>query len=157
MVKLKKRILSLILACTIVLAMSTMSFATVQSGPRILIEDKDFNLEEKSFIDDKGFLMLPLRSLLEKLDYIVKWNDEDKSVNLLRESQNILLQNGSMDLYINGKLERLTKAPLIKDNKTFVTAELLDKSLDSVLGWNSKSESLRIRNIKDEEDRKSVV
>ena len=147
----KKRILSLILACTIVLAMSTMSFATVQSGPRILIEDKDFNLEEKSFIDDKGFLMLPLRSLLEKLDYIVKWNDEDKSVNLLRESQNILLQNGSMDLYINGKLERLTKAPLIKDNKTFVTAELLDKSLDSVLGWNSKSESLRIRNIKDED------
>lgn len=134
-----------------VLAMSTMTFANVQSGPSILKEDKPINLEVQSFMDEKGILMLPLRTLLEKLDYIVNWNKEDQSVNLLKENQNILLKNGSKVLEVNGKMKTMLNSPIIKENKTFVPAELLDKSLNSVLGWNSKREILRLKDIKDED------
>lgn len=147
----KKKLISSMLALAIMIGISSMAFATAEFSPSILIEDKEIELGGNSFIDDDGLLMLPLRPLFEKLGYLVEWNKKDQSVDLSREGKDILLKKGSNDFQVNGEEKNLYRAPIIRDSRTFVPVELVDKSLDAVLGWNSRAEEFRLKPIKDED------
>ncbi len=147
----KKRILSFILVLSMVLGMSTAIFGDTGLKPSIVVNGKQISLES-SYLDENGMLMIPLRSLLEKLNYKVKWDNDDKSVTLLKGEQEIVLKIGSKELSVNGQISKMKNTPAIKDRKTFVPVELLDKSLNSVLGWNSKNQTLQMRDIKENKE-----
>lgn len=141
----KKRILSLALALTMLMGISAVSFA---NSPSIVVNNQTMALENESFIDENGRLMLPLRSLLEKMNYLVRWKDEDKSVNFSKDSKEVVVKIASKELNVNGNIENISRAPIIEEARTFVPAELLDESLDAVLSWNSKKRILGLRDIK---------
>lgn len=152
----KKRILSLILVFSIILGISSIAFGENIVSPSIMVNNKTISLDRESFKDEKGTLMVPLRSLFEQLNYKVKWN-EDMSINLNKENQSALLQIDKQDLNINGKIEKMQYSPIIKEKKTFVPVELIDKTLNSVLAWNSKKEVLGLRDIKVNEEKIFVM
>ena len=144
---LKKRVLSIILAFSMIMGISITAFGQ----PNIAVDDKPITLERESFLGEEGILMIPLRGLLERLGYKVIWNNADWSVKLMKDDQEISLAIDSKDIYVNGEKVEMKNPPIIKANKSFIPAELLDKSLDKVLGWNSKTETLRLRD-KEEKD-----
>lgn len=129
-----------------VIGMSTIVFGDKEIKPNIIVNDRSISLEE-TYLDENGILMIPLRSLLEKLNYKVEWNKEDKSITISKQEQEILLKISSKDISVNGKIKKTKVAPIIKGNKTFVPAELLDKSLDLILSWDNKLKTLQMRDI----------
>lgn len=145
-IDLKKRILSLMLLISMILGMSALAFA---GDPSISLNNETITLEQESFIDENGVLMLPLRSLLEKMNYEVTWNGQDRSVNLSKDDQDILLKIDSKEVAINGETETIGNSPIIKESRSFIPAEMLDISLDSILSWNSKDSLLSLRDARE--------
>lgn len=143
----KKRILSLVLVISMVIGISAVSMGQSGVNPSIEVNDKPISQEKESYLDESGVLMVPLRSVAEKLDYSVNWNNEDRSVTLSKLDQEVILKIGNKEVNINGEIQTIENTPVIKEYKTYVPAELLSKSLDLVLGWNSKKQNLRIRDI----------
>lgn len=133
----KKRILSLILIISMIMGLCNFAIATE-------VPDS-ISLEQEMYLDENGILMIPLRSTLEDLDYEVKWSDHDKNVEILKGDKNVIIKIGSNNVGVNGEIKKLKSSPIIKNNKTFIPAELLSRYLDIIVGWNMKHNNLEIR------------
>lgn len=140
----KKRILSLVLIISMVMGLFSFAIANEMPDP--------ISLEREIYLDENGILMIPLRSTLEDLNYEVKWNNQNKSVEILKADEKVLLRINSNDVNVKGETKKLGSVPVIKNEKTFVPAELLSKSLDLVVGWNMKHNNLQIREISEDRE-----
>lgn len=137
----KKRIISLILIISMVMGLFSFSLANEMPSPA--------SVGEEMYLDENGILMVPIRSKLEELNYQVNWDNKDRSVELLKGEEEVLLKIGSKDVDVNGTVKNLENPPIIKDKKTFVPVELLSKTLDLIVGWNIKHNNLEIREVKE--------
>ncbi len=133
----KKRIVSLILILSITIGFGSVGIAR---------EGLNDNLwKEEIYLNENKILMLPLRSSLESLNYQVKWNEKDKSIDVLKDKEKITLKIDSEKVRLGEEIVKLENKPILKDGKTFIPAELLSKTLDLIVGLNIKHEHLDIR------------
>lgn len=102
----------------------------VLAKEEVAVELKEVVLSKQSlFINDKGVTMIPLRFVAEELDYEVKWNNEDRSVELLRGPQWSLVTIGK-DSYNFARMHiELGTAPIILNDHTFVPVSFAEQVL----------------------------
>ena len=96
------------------------------------VETKEVILSKDSlFVNDKGVTMIPLRFVAEELGYEVKWNSEDRSVEILRGPQWSLITIGQ-DNYNFARMHiELGTAPVIVNDHTFVPLNFAEEVLVS--------------------------
>lgn len=94
------------------------------NGNKLVLENKMFNDENKN-------LMIPLREVAKALGFEVNWIDETKSVELKKDDYTVGLTIG-LDKYKYYDLEiELGISPEIKEDKTYVPVEFIEKILIS--------------------------
>ena len=74
---------------------------------------------------EEGVVMTPLRSTVAELGYEVQWND-DKSIELTKQNQTIVIQIGKLDYTLNKSLGKFSKAPELQKGITYVSTEILE-------------------------------
>ena len=146
-----KRLLSGLLVLVLVLGLSINTLASAQSDIVLLLNGRKISLEDKAFLNDKNQLMIPLRKIGEELGYEVIW-EEDRSITLSKDNDTVHLKIGESKLLTNGEEFDLETPPVLKESKSYVTAELLNKGLNLVAGWNGKHNILMLRQLKDNEE-----
>jgi hypothetical protein len=95
-------------------------------------EVKSFTLPVDETYTEKKIVMVPLRVVVEGLGYVVGWDDEQKKVTVAKGTDVHLLNIGNQ-LYDQSKL---SVAPVIKDEKTFVPIEYFEKILGATYEVN---------------------
>lgn len=81
------------------------------------------------FTNDKDITMIPLRFVVEELGYEVKWNDEAKSVEIIKGPQWSIVTIGK-DSYNFARMHiELGTAPIISNGKTFVPLSFAEEVL----------------------------
>lgn len=138
-----KRILSLVLIFTLILSMSISAFATPQSIDIILNGDK-LLLENSAYLGEEGKVMVPIRQILETLEFEVDWNNDERSITASKGSDIVELKVGETKLNSNDEELNILEEPVIKNNKTYVPLELFSQGFDFVIGWDSKHQVLNI-------------
>ena len=69
--------------------------------------------------------MIALRETATGLGYKVQWN-EDRSIELTKENQTIVIKVGEVDYSLNRSLGKFSKAPELRDGTLYVSASILD-------------------------------
>ena len=114
--------------------------AQTAPGKIIVMEEAEIRVFDGVFIKDKKVklnnpiykaetVMLPLRQIAEALGYEVKWDNETKSVELIKGREQFSLTIGSLDYYYKGRVLKLDTAPELKDSRTFAPSAFFEKVL----------------------------
>ena len=144
-----KRLVSVILTISLVLGMSTITLGESQPQPRIMFNGTTISLEDEVYVNEEGQIMCPLRELAEKMDYLVIWNESDRSITLSKDSEIIKLKVGESRIIVNEENMDINSKPIIKEGKTFVPVELFSNALNLIVGWDNKQQILKINQPKE--------
>ena len=94
------------------------------------VEAKEVVLNKQlMFINDKGVTMIPLRFVAEELGYEVKWNDESRSVELMKGPQWSLVTIGKDSYNFSRMHIELGTAPVIVNGSTNVPLSFAEEVL----------------------------
>ena len=97
----------------------------------IIVNGKELNKKAQSV---NGIVMVPLRETVESLGYEVTWNNDTRSVEILRLSQwtSITIDDNN---YFKNRMahQKLSHAPILINNSTYLPAEFLNVILDLAL------------------------
>lgn len=95
----------------------------------IVVEEREENEIEDEVVEneikEEVKEMIALRATVSELGYKVQWND-DKSVELTKQNQTIILNVGNVDYSLNRSLGKFSKAPELKNGTLYVSASILD-------------------------------
>lgn len=95
---------------------------------KVVVDEKELKLEHEIYNSD-GRQMIPLRPISEALGYEVKWNNEERSVELTKGAQWTKVTIGEDNYNFAKMLVKLGRAPEIKENKTYVPVEFIEEVL----------------------------
>lgn len=137
-----KRIALIAINMALALSISTTTLGADYSS-NIIINDNNLKLGEiqKS---EKEQIMLPLRLISEQLNYLVKWNNKDRSIELSTEQETFSLKIGQSKVKVGKKEIDLDTSISMKNGKTLVPIEFFDRVLNLKLAWNDKEKTFRI-------------
>ncbi len=144
-----KRFVAAIIAVSLILSMAAFAFGANESPIQVTLNDEKIILDNGIYLNEAGQLMTPLRQLAETLDYQVIWNPEDKSVDLSKDEETIQLRIGEANVKVNGESMTLGAEAVIKGNKTFIPVSFLSDAMDLVVGWDAKTQGLKIKQEKE--------
>ena len=172
-----KRIISLLLALTMVFSMATISFAVddtmITTSRPILISPKPvvdnsikvyLNNDVIDFTDENGNVvnpqlindrtMVPMRKIFEVFEADVQWEGETETVTAVTEEKTIVLQiNNNIAKIINasGETEEITldSAPVIIEGRTLVPVRFIAESLELKVGWDGSTNSVIIIDVEE--------
>ncbi len=78
-----------------------------------------------SYIKDE-VLMVPLRKIAEHLGYEVEWNNENRSILLIRGNASFTISIGREEYGYNKSLGRFDKTPEINNGKTYIPQSFIE-------------------------------
>lgn len=102
-----------------------------------------------------GTTYVPMRGIFEALGADVKWNDSEKSITVINNSDTIKLYVGKNDIFINGKKSAKSPYPVISAGRTLVPLRSISELLGADVDWNSATRRIDI-STEDEVKYKSI-
>ncbi|MBU5311313.1 serine hydrolase [Tissierella carlieri] len=142
-----RRLISLILSFILILGIPFNALSEAGSKIQIILDEEVVELENNAFLNQDGKLMYPLRDLAEKLGYSITWNG-NQNITFSNENSNIQVNIGKSIIVLDQKEIDLETNIIAVNGKTFVPLSFLSDALDLVVGWDTKTQSLRINQIK---------
>jgi uncharacterized protein YkwD len=91
-----------------------------------------------------GRTLIPLRSIMETFGAEVTWNPIDQSILITRQDAIITLQIDNLVADVNGRNLALDTPPKLIDSRTFVPIRFISESLNLLVRWDSKNQTVYI-------------
>lgn len=142
MLKFTKKAVSV--AAPVILS-AAMVFPVSASEPKISVylNNVPIVFDTEPSIND-GTTYVPMRGIFEALGADVKWNDSEKSITVINNSNTIKLYVGKNDIVINGKKSAKSPYPVISDGRTLVPLRSISELLGAEIDWNSATRRIDI-------------
>lgn len=148
----KRLLLSLFLIVSIILTSTGVVFASaavkITEVPdiKIIMEGKLTKYTDVPLMI-QGRTMLPLRELLVNLgvpndDEHIIWNNQEKSVTVIKGDTRIYLAEGNKTAYVNDESFELDVAPIIYKMRTYIPLRFVAEALDMKVVWEGKSQAV---------------
>lgn len=147
-----KKLVSILLIFTLLFSMSSISMGAPGANPRLVLDNKNLSLEQEIYLNDSKQIMVPLRAVAEKLNYVLSWNNTDKCIELKNSSRTVKLKIGKPNVSIDNIEISLSSAPVLKNDKTFIPVEVFSKALGLIVGWDTVSGKLNITQPKENKE-----
>ena len=137
-----KRIISLFLAITLILAMVSMP-VSAESNITIYVNEEILQCDVAPYIEN-GRTMVPMRKIFEALDAKVDWEGTTQTITATKNDVVIILQINNSTMKNNGVDEVLDVAPVIVGSSTFVPIRAVSQSLKANVEWLGHNQSVYI-------------
>lgn len=148
-----KKILFIVSFTVLFLTSIAVSFAktsAIVEKPELkVIVDGKQQILNNTPINYNGRVLLGLRELLVSIgvpddDACIKWNPQDKSINIFYYDKDISLSIGNKNAMVNGKSVQIDAEPVIYKNRTYIPARFIAQSLEKLVFWDGKTGSVVI-------------
>lgn len=96
--------------------------------------------------------LLPIRAVIEEIGGEVGWNGETSEVTLTYGNDEIKLEIGSTEAYLNGKKADLDTAPAIIGGRTMLPIRFIAESFKFEVKWDGKTQKITVSNKADSDD-----
>lgn len=107
--------------------------------------ENEILLDSPAYINGEGYTMLPVRAIAEALDATVNWDENTKTVSILRGQRIMSIEVGSDEMYINGTKVPMNTKAAIKDERIFVPVRDIANALSiSNIEWNEETKTITL-------------
>lgn len=134
-----KRVISLILALSIIFGVPILTLCGSKNQLNLIINGVELERENKICIDEEGYIMLPLRLIFEKLNYQVKWKEKENKVQVYNEGKEIEFKIGEYNSFI-------------KNGRTFISLEHLNEKSDLIIGLDKNHQNIKINKFEENKE-----
>ena len=137
-----KRILSLILALTIVISM----FAVVVMASdeiKVMLDGNKLVFDVLPQIID-GRTMVPMRKIFEEIGAEVLWDGDTKTITATKDDITVKMQIDNKVINVSGKDISLDVPPMLVDSRTLVPARAVAESFDLKVEWDDETKTVYI-------------
>ncbi|MEK3883943.1 TraB/GumN family protein [Paenibacillus sp. PL2-23] len=147
-----KKLVALFTSLIMALSFASAVGAAPAAPPlEIYVNDKLITFKEDKPVKENGTTLVPVRMLLEQLDFELEWHQESQvatatSVNP-RHQLVISLQIGNDTAYVNGKPQKLLLAPKKINQRTYVPLRFIVEQSGYQIDWNEQLNRISIDTI----------
>ncbi len=138
----KKLLLSLLLATTILLPATNVSAQEIT----VIANGQIVNYDSAPVIENNTTLV-PLRQTFEALDIDVDWNAKSKTITADKDGVTVVLTVGLTTAYKNGQPFEMSVAPQIINGRTYVPLRFVAESFGAQVNWDSGTKTASILSV----------
>ena len=121
------------------------SYADLQAATAVRITlDGRTVISDQSPIIENGRTLVPIRVIAESLGADVDWDQNSKTVTLVRADKTVKLAIGSNVAQINGKSTNLDVAPIVVNDRTLLPLRFVTEAFSQNVEWDEKQRIVRI-------------
>ncbi|MCR2804508.1 TraB/GumN family protein [Paenibacillus soyae] len=147
-----KKLVALFVSLIMALGFATAAGAAPAASPlEIYVNDKLVEFKEDKPVKQNGTTLVPVRMLLEQLDFEVTWDQDTQMATAISTSPRnnlvISLQIGSDTAYVNAKPQKLLLAPQKINQRTYVPLRFIVEQSGYEIEWNEKLNRISIDTI----------
>ena len=96
------------------------------------------------YIDNNNRLLVPVRRITEALGASVKWDDEDRTVTINKDDDEVTFTIDSYDVYVNNELTTMDTRPVINNMRTMIPVRYVSEYFGADVEWNGKWQIVNI-------------
>lgn len=140
-------------------AVSPMVFASTNAQPKLVLNNNEITLKQPIEIR-KGVSYLPLRSLIEQMNFKVLYNNTQKKIELVQPNLKITFVMGIKDAVVNGKKVKMSDAPFTQKGVTYIPIRFVSEAMNSNMKWDQDTKKITItdnKNLKLLEDNGNTI
>jgi len=137
-----KKILTLILTLSIMLAMCTPAMAAT-TGPvppvreiTVSLDGKLMNFDVKPMTQE-GRTLVPFRAILEALGCTIGWDTLTQTITATNPTTKIVMSIGSKVATVNGKSVALDVPPAVVNGRSLIPLRFISENTGCIVIWNS--------------------
>ncbi|MCL6601818.1 MAG: copper amine oxidase N-terminal domain-containing protein [Paenibacillus sp.] len=108
-------------------------------------------------INDRGTILLPLRTIFENLGLTIQWDVKTGSITGTKDGLIIKLKVGNKQASVNGVIKQLTSAPKVINNVTYVPLRFVGEATGSSVKWDAKNSTVLINSKQQAVDPKEIT
>lgn len=97
---------------------------------------------------ENGRILVPLRSVFEKMGAKVNWDSATMTVRAVKGSTAVVLQIGSLAPTINGDVKPIDVAGKIVDGRTLAPLRFVCEAFGGTVDWNADTQTATVKNPK---------
>ncbi len=128
------------------LAESTTVEISFKVGDSVLkINGEDVKVE-KPYVEN-GTTLVPVAVIARAFGADVKWNADERSVNISYGDTEIKLVIDKKRVYVNGTSSELLKAPTIKNNVTMVPLRFISENFGADVTYDNKTKEIFVSKV----------
>lgn len=131
MIKFTKFLATLIVCVSII---NCVSYAT-ENQISVYINDEKIEFAQELYMKNDR-VMVPMRKIFEKLDAVVVWDNDTKSITTTKGETSSILAIGIDIMYVNGVAVKLDVAPELVYSTTFVPLRAVSEMFGCEVGWD---------------------
>lgn len=110
----------------------------------VKVNDTVVNYDTAVYADETGNIMIPLRHTVEALGGIVTWDNETKTAFALFGNELAAVQIGQNKVFKNNDAITMNAAAVIRDSRTIVPIEYIEKALGFMADYNEETNIITI-------------
>lgn len=130
---------------TLVLAFAFANLAFAQDDQAKIVingQNLDLNDEKIIFKDDRNFV--PLRLVCESLGCKVKWEEENKRIQISTDALKIFMEIDKKQMTVNNIKKDLDVSHFIENDRTYVPVRFVAEALGKVVSWKDEDKTIFI-------------
>lgn len=139
----KKLMISSIVAITSLSSPLQMSAAAVEKEISVYVDGEKLHFDVYPKMIN-GNTLVPMRTIFERLGAAIEWNKDNYSIEATKGERSVYLVIGKKEATVNGESLKLSQAPVMIDNVTYVPLRFISESMGTTVGWLSKNQTVTI-------------
>lgn len=112
-----------------------------KKGVKAFVNGEEPNFEVAPFIKD-GSTLVPFRAIAESLKAEVSWDEETRTVTVVKNGITVKLEIGNTTATVDGKEVTLEVPGEIYDGSTMVPVRFISESLKAKVDWEAESQTV---------------
>ncbi len=129
-----KKLVAVLLSMVMIFAVTNVFAQDVN----VIVIDEKVEFDRAPLVEEDT-LYIPLRFVAEKLGATVAWDGETQSVFVSVDGILSSLQIGNSKIFSNGAEYAPLKAPLLVENRTLVTTDVIERMLGVKVAWDKEA------------------
>lgn len=128
-------------------ALGLLIFATCSAlcqDVKVIVDDVIFNFEKEGPIVNRNRVLVPMRSVFERLGAIVRWSPAKRGVEASKGPTYIFIQPGLRFASINGKTVALDAGARNVLGVTYVPLRFVSQAIGASVWWNAGTRTVTI-------------
>ena len=140
-----KKIISIVLAVSILLSMSVVAFAENTDKVTVTLDGAEIIFPDaQPFVDSRDRTLVPIRFVSEAMGAQVDWENDTQTVVIQKEKDNIRYAIGQPIAYLNGEMLVFDSFGILKEDRTFVPLRFIAEMLSCDVDWQQETQTVVI-------------